>query len=94
MTRLPSERAKNKVFQKLLDYQRRKPLSRLAQHCFAQRSGLGADTAASLLRAQLAEVGPTSARKANTKLREVEQTAVVFGPGAAVNESNHLALRN
>ena len=24
----------------------------------------------------------------------VEPTAAVFGPGAAVNESNHLALRN
>ena len=39
-------------------------------------------------------VGPTSARKPNTKLQEVDPTAVVFGPGAAVNESNHLALRN
>jgi hypothetical protein len=43
---------------------------------------------------KVTEVGPTSARKAKAKLREVDPTAVVFGPGAAVNESNHLALRN
>jgi hypothetical protein len=37
---------------------------------------------------------PKFARKAKAKLQEVDPTAVVFSPGAAVNESNHFALRN
>jgi hypothetical protein len=41
----------------------------------AQRSIILADTAATSGRAQLAEGGPTSARKVNAKLREVEKTS-------------------
>ena len=48
MTR-PAECAKNKVFQKTSDYQGMRRLGRLALHRFAQRSGLGADTAADRL---------------------------------------------